>query len=89
MQDIWADTLTELRDIFGGRSETMQKTLRQARRGCLQELRFEAASLGADGVIGISLSYSPLPSGGPLAGRGAIMLVVSGTAVALGPPPVG
>lgn len=79
----WTDLLVDLRDALGGRSATMQTALRNARRRCLDELRVEAASIGADAVIGVSLAYSTIAAGGA-----SIMLVASGTAVALGPPPV-
>ena len=66
-----------LSDFFGGRSETMQKSLRDARLAVLAELRAEAVRIGADGVIGVSLSYSQFT------GKGTVMLVVVavGTAV--------
>ena len=50
--------MASLPDVFGGRSETTQKTLRDARNACLSELRKEAAELGADAVVGVRLDYS-------------------------------
>lgn len=62
----------------GGRNHSIQRDLRKARRTCLQELRAEANSLGADAVIGVSLAYSEISSLGK-----ALFLGASGTAVLL------
>jgi uncharacterized protein YbjQ (UPF0145 family) len=71
------DLLTELSDVFGGRSRTTQRALREARRTCLLELKKEAAAVGANAVVAVALDYSQL-SGGH---RSMIFLVASGTAV--------
>lgn len=80
-RDAIDDALVRLRDAVGGRSTTLEVAFRQARQSCLDALRVEAARNGADGVIGVSLSYAPLTSGG-----GSMLLAAVGTAVALGPP---
>ena len=80
--NVWQDFLAKLSDSAGGRSETMQATLKQARRTCLQELRREAFDLGADAVIGVNLAYSEIS--GP--GKSMLFVVASGTAVRLAPP---
>ena len=76
---LFADIATSLRDTFGGRSETMQKSLRSARKFALDELRAEAYGLGADAVVGIDLDYSEISGGG----KSMLFLVASGTAVKL------
>ncbi|MFO0710900.1 MAG: heavy metal-binding domain-containing protein [Sandaracinus sp.] len=81
-KDILGDFAAGLRDLVGGRSATLQRGLREARNLCLEELRGEAARLGADAVIGVTLAYAPLATG-----AASVMLVATGTAVALGPPP--
>lgn len=78
---LFRDIATALRDVFGGRSETMQKGLRQARMSALAELRLEAAQLGADAVVGVDLDYSEISGGG----KNMLFLVASGTAVKLQP----
>ena len=75
--NIFRDMFAGVRDFFGGRSKASQKVLRDARNSCLNELKLEAHSLGADGVIGIDLDYSEISG----KGKGMLFLVASGTAV--------
>lgn len=63
---------------------TREGDLRKARRECLAGLREEAASIGADGVVGVHLNYTTMSD----VRGGFAMLVATGTAVALGPPPL-
>lgn len=67
------------RDLFGGRSGALQNTLKDARNTALQELRIEAATLGANAVIAVDLDYSEISGGG----KSMLFLVASGTAVTL------
>ncbi len=76
--NVLRDFFASVRDVVGGRSGSTQTVLRDARRIVLDELRDEAASIGADAVIGVDLDYQEL-SGGQKGGM--IMLVASGTAV--------
>ena len=75
--NVFRDMMTALTDIFGGRSETSQKVLRDARKTCLRELKKEAAQIGADAVIAMDLDYSEFSGGG----KSMLFLVASGTAV--------
>ncbi|MDC3247539.1 YbjQ family protein [Gammaproteobacteria bacterium] len=75
--NIFRDFFSELTDFFGGRSKASQKVLRDARKTCLEELRIEAAEIGADGVVGIDLDYSEISG----KGKSMLFLVASGTAV--------
>ncbi len=75
--NIFRDFFAGMTDFFGGRSEASQKVLRDARNSCLNELKLEAHSLGADGIIGIDLDYSEISG----KGKGMLFLVASGTAV--------
>ena len=77
--NVFRDMLGGLRDIFGGRSGTHQKALRQARQTCLEELAVHAEELGGDAVIGVDLDFSEISGGG----KGMVFLVASGTAVRL------
>lgn len=77
--NVFRDIASSARDLFGGRSETMQKGLRQAREAALSELRLEAFELGADAVVGVDLDYSEISGGG----KSMLFLVASGTAVKL------
>jgi uncharacterized protein YbjQ (UPF0145 family) len=67
------------RDIAGGRSETIQNTLKDARNTALKELKAEALALGANAVIAVDLDYSEISGGG----KSMLFLVASGTAVIL------
>ncbi len=74
--NIFKDLFAGIRDIVGGRSEAIQKTMRDARRTTLFELKREAFAVGANAVVGIDLDYVELSSAGSM-----VMLVASGTAV--------
>jgi|SRR5690554_950802 len=78
--NIFKDIFSTGRDFFGGRSKSIQDSLRDARIYALNELRREAASIGADAVVGIDLDYSEISGGN----KSMLFLVASGTAVKLG-----
>ena len=71
------DFFSSFTDFFGGRSGATQKVLKDARKTALEELRKEAAELGANAVIGVRLDYSEFSGGG----KSMLFLVASGTAV--------
>ena len=75
--NIIIDWLAGIRDVVGGRSNSLQQVLRDARNSCLAELKLEADSLGANAVIGVNLDYSEISGGG----KSMLFLVASGTAV--------
>ena len=62
--------------VFGGRSNTYEQELMQARQTALKELSDRAAALGADAVVGIDIDYETLGSN-----NGMLMVTASGTAV--------
>ena len=70
------DLGAELRNIFGGRSQTYEDELTNARENALKEMEERAASLGANAVIGVDVDYEVLGSD-----NGMLMVTVSGTAV--------
>ncbi|WCR15212.1 YbjQ family protein [Paracoccus seriniphilus] len=74
--NIFKDLFAGVRDIVGGRSEAIQKTMRDARKTTLFELRREAHAIGANAVVGVDLDYVELSGAGNM-----VMLVASGTAV--------
>lgn len=74
--NIFKDLFAGVRDIVGGRSEAVQKTMRDSRRTVLYELKREAYEVGANAVIGVDLDYVELSAAGSM-----VMLVASGTAV--------
>jgi uncharacterized protein YbjQ (UPF0145 family) len=74
--NIFKDLFAGVRDIVGGRSEAVQKTMRDSRRVALYELKKEAHAVGANAVVGVDLDYVELSSAGSM-----MLLVASGTAV--------
>ena len=76
--NIFKDLFSGVRDIVGGRSEAVQKTMRDARRTALYELKKEAHAVGANAVVGVDLDYVELSAAGSM-----VMLVASGTAVVI------
>jgi uncharacterized protein YbjQ (UPF0145 family) len=76
--NVFRDFFAGIRDIIGGRSGAYEKALRQARDIAIREMCDEAASLGANAVVGIDLDYETIEVGD----RGSMMMVsASGTAV--------
>ncbi|OJY34634.1 MAG: hypothetical protein BGP11_16120 [Rhodobacterales bacterium 65-51] len=73
---LFKDLFIEVRDMVGGRSRSIEKTLADARETALSELRVRAHGLGANAVIAIDLDYSEF-------GRSMLLVVASGTAVRL------
>jgi uncharacterized protein YbjQ (UPF0145 family) len=76
--NVFKDLFAGVRDIVGGRSEAVQKTLRDSRRVALYELKKEAFEVGADAVVGVDLDYVELVAAGNM-----VLPVASGTAVKL------
>ena len=76
--NIFRDLFAGVRDIVGGRSEAVQKTMRDSRKTALYELKKEAYEVGANAVVGVDLDYVELSNAGSM-----VMLVASGTAVVI------
>lgn len=74
---VFQDFFAGISDIFGGRSNATQKYLREARINCLNELKKEAVTLGANAVIAVTLDYSEFSG----QGKSMLFLVACGTAV--------
>ena len=77
--NIFKDLFAGVRDIVGGRSEAVQKTMRDSRKTVLYELKKEAYEVGANAVVGVDLDYVELAG----TGSSMVMLVASGTAVVI------
>lgn len=78
---IFKDIANTWRDFVGGRSQTVQQTLQEARRLCLDQLKQEAFRLEADGVVSVSLNFNEASTGS----GGILFIVATGTAVKLRP----
>ena len=70
------DFFTGVRDFFGGRSQTLERALKEARTEVTDEIRARAGT--ADAMVGLEFEIS-MPSG-----RGGMLVVfATGTAVRL------
>lgn len=72
------DFAAGLTNFFGGRSNSYEGELVQARENALKELEMRAQNLGANAVVGVDIDYEVLGQGNML------MVTVSGTAVRVG-----
>ena len=77
--NMFKDLFAGVRNVVGGRSEAVQKTMRDSRRTALYELKKEAYEVGANAVVGVDLDYVELAG----TGSSMVMLVASGTAVVI------
>ncbi len=84
--NIFKDIANAFRDTFGGRSNTVQTALRDARAQCIVELRREAFRLGADAVIAVRFAYNEASVAGGTGG-GILFVSATGTAVTLADQP--
>jgi uncharacterized protein YbjQ (UPF0145 family) len=78
--NIMKDLFAGFRDIVGGRSTAYEEELKKARDIAMREMQEEAASLGANAVVGVDIDYETVSSGNML------MVSVSGTAVRVALP---
>lgn len=70
------DIAASFSNIFGGRSNSYEQEMVQARESALREMEERAAALGANAVVGVDIDYEVLG-----ADNGMIMVTASGTAV--------
>ncbi len=70
------DIAASFSNFFGGRSNSYEQELVQARENALREMEQRAASLGANAVVGVDIDYEVLG-----ADNGMLMVTASGTAV--------
>ena len=70
------DMMAGLSNIFGGRSNTYETELINARENAILEMKQRAEQLGANAVVGVDIDYEVLG-----ADNGMLMVTASGTAV--------
>lgn len=70
------DIFASFRDFFGGRADSYERVLREAKEKAIEEMIIEARVLGADAIIGVDLDYETL-------GQRGSMLMVSATGTAV------
>jgi uncharacterized protein YbjQ (UPF0145 family) len=76
--NIFKDIFAGIRDIVGGRSNSYESVLNEARKNAMDEMIRNAQSMGANAIIGIDLDYETVGAKGSM-----IMVNVSGTAVVI------
>lgn len=74
--NIFKDLFAGVRDIVGGRSNTYEKVIEEARSNAMIELVQKAQHLGANAVIGIDLDFETVGSNASM-----LMVIATGTAV--------
>lgn len=74
--NVFRDIFASIRDIVGGRSGAYEEVLRKAKDTALREMQEQAASMGANAVIGVDLDYETVNGS-------MLMVTASGTAVSL------
>ncbi len=55
--DFWQDFAIALMDDFGGRSSSLQRNFKKAEKFALQEMKIDAALLGANAVVSTRLNF--------------------------------
>lgn len=76
--NIIKDLFASIRDVVGGRSESYERVLREARSEALLELEERAVASGADAVVNLRFDYESLGNNGAM-----LMVIADGTAVKL------
>ena len=74
--NMFRDLFASIRDVVGGRSGSYEEVLRQAKETALREMQQQAASMGANAVIGVDLDFETVGASGSM-----LMVTASGTAV--------
>lgn len=74
--NLFRDLFANIRDIVGGRSGSYERILADARNQAIEELQAEAATRGANAVVGVDLDYEVIGDTGSM-----LMVSASGTAV--------
>ena len=72
------DFFAGIRDIIGGRSESYEKVLREAKDSALAEMQQRAQQMGANAIVGVDLDYGTVGANGSM-----LMVTASGTAVTI------
>ncbi|MEW6377570.1 MAG: YbjQ family protein [Thermodesulfobacteriota bacterium] len=72
------DIFAKVADFAGGRVSTYESELKKARSSAINEMRGEAAKLGANAIVGIDLDFEALGEKGSI-----LMVSATGTAVVI------
>lgn len=74
--NVFRDFFAGIRDIVGGRTQSYERVLADARAMAFADLEEAAKKAGANAVVGIDIDYENVGQSG-----GMLMVTVSGTAV--------
>lgn len=74
--DFVKDFKAGITNFFGGRSESYEGELIEARENAIEEMKQRASSMGANAVVGIGVDYEILGTSNNM-----MMVIASGTAV--------
>ena len=72
------DIMAGVRDFFGGRAESYERVLQQAKDIAMQEMMQRAQAMGANAIVGIDLDYETIGGGNSM-----LMVATSGPAVVI------
>lgn len=76
--NFFKDICASFTDFFGGRSNSYENVLREAKDSALKEMSERAQQMGANAVVGIDLDYETVGQQGSM-----LMVTCSGTAVTI------
>ncbi len=74
--NVFKDFLASIHDFFGGRADSYEKVLIEAKQSAMREMQERAEALGANAVVGIDIDYETVGETGSM-----LMVSCSGTAV--------
>ena len=73
--NVMRDLLASITDVVGGRSKAYEEKLEEARRLAFAEMHRKAVSLGANGIVGITIDYETMGD------HGILIVCTCGTAI--------
>lgn len=72
------DFFASIHDVFGGRSDSYEKSMIEGRQTAQAEMEKRAREMGANAIVGVSYGYETMGANGSM-----LMVAISGTAVVL------
>ena len=72
------DFFASIHDVFGGRSDSYEKSMIEGRQTAQAEMERRAREMGANAIVGVSYGYETMGANGSM-----LMVAITGTAVVL------
>ena len=72
------DFFANIRDFVGGRADSYEQVLREAKDTSMNEMIARAQAMGANAIVGIDIDYETIGANGSM-----LMVAISGTAVVI------